>query len=337
MRFSQTVPQIILVSLFSSVRISRTLSSGMSHQDLLLTPGTLWPALRDRTEQARRCGAILSIPTATETIEHEGVTFVIRVVASLAKKTEAARAQSRVVQPQTAQPAFNPFLPYDPDLFVADVSPTHVALLNKFNVVDHHLLIVTRSFEEQDLLLTQQDCLALLACLADIDGLGFYNAGQVAGASQKHKHLQLVPLPLNPTGPRLPIEPLLRQAQMTGPTGIIPALPFLHAYAPMDPRWLDNPVEASPLLLARYEALLQHVQVPIHRMPDGQRTGPYNLLVTRQWMVAIPRSAECFEGISINALGFAGGLLVRDKAQLEILRTRGPMTALRQVSFPRQI
>jgi ATP adenylyltransferase len=51
-------------------------------------------------------------------------------------------------------------------------------------------------------------------------------------------------------------------------------------------------------------------------------------------MLLIPRSAECFEGISINALGFAGGLLVKDKTQLETIKRRGPMTALRQVSFP---
>ena len=43
--------------------------------------------------------------------------------------------------------AVNPFLPYDPDLVVADISDTHVALLNKFNVIDHHLLIVTRCFK----------------------------------------------------------------------------------------------------------------------------------------------------------------------------------------------
>jgi ATP adenylyltransferase len=308
----------------------------MSLQKRLLTPGTLWPALCERTEQARRCGAIQSIPTATETIEQGGVLFIIRVVAALAKKAEAATIHSPSAHSQAAQPPVNPFLPYDPDLFVADLSPTHVALLNKFNVVDHHLVIVTRSFEEQELLLTEQDCLALLACLAEIDGLGFYNAGPVAGASQRHKHLQLVPLPLSSTGPRFPIEPLLHRTQVTGQTGIIPGLPFLHAHAPMDQRWLDSPVEAAPLLLARYETLLHRAQVPISRTPEGLRTGPYNLLVTRQWMLLIPRSAECFEGISINALGFGGGLLVKDEAQLKILKTRGPMTALRQVGFPRQ-
>jgi ATP adenylyltransferase len=63
---------------------------------------------------------------------------------------------------------------------------------------------------------------------------------------------------------------------------------------------------------------------------------PYNLLMTRQWLLLVPRSEECFEGISINALGFAGVLLVRDTAQLAILENHGPMTALQRVGLPRK-
>ncbi|MGE3154109.1 MAG: hypothetical protein AB7G48_18480 [Nitrospiraceae bacterium] len=48
----------------------------MSHQASFLAPGALWPAWRERTEQARRCRAILSIPTAIETIEDRGITSI---------------------------------------------------------------------------------------------------------------------------------------------------------------------------------------------------------------------------------------------------------------------
>ena len=44
---------------------------------------------------------------------------------------------------------------YEVDLFVADISPTHVCILNKFNVVDYHLLIITRAFESQENLLSE--------------------------------------------------------------------------------------------------------------------------------------------------------------------------------------
>lgn len=292
---------------------------------MLLTPGTLWARVLERTEHARQRGAIQSIPTEHEFVEQNGVAFLVRIVSALAKKAERV----------ASQPTANPFLPHDPDLFVADLSRTHLVLLNKFNVVESHLLIVTRAFEEQESLLTVQDFEALLACLAEIDGLGFYNAGKVAGASQRHKHLQLVPFPLAPTGPKVPIEPLFGSVRWQGPTGIIPGLPFRHAFGELEPRWIERPEDSAPDVIERYHAMLRAVGL-LDETPPGnhQRARPYNLLLTRQWLLLVPRRAECFEGISINALGFAGALLVRDGQQLQTLKRHGPMTALKAVAFP---
>ncbi|MDO8356194.1 MAG: phosphorylase [Nitrospirota bacterium] len=292
----------------------------MNQHEHLLRPGTLWPSLLERTAHARERKAILSIPTEPEMIEQSGVEFQVRVITALAMKALTIAAKSNN----------DPFLPYDPDLFVTDVSPTHVALLNKFNVVDHHLVIVTRSFELQEALLTREDCAALLACLAEIDGLGFYNAGPAAGASQRHKHLQLIPLSALPEA-RLPIEPLLHAVKIAGTTGLVPGLPFLHAYAPMDPTWIDQRSDGASSLLDCYHSLLRSVGLSIEAP-----SVPYNLLVTRRWLLLVPRSEEYFEGISINALGFAGALLVKDAAQLAMLREQGPMTALQRVALPRE-
>ena len=292
----------------------------MNHPNHLLKPGALWPTLLERTAHARDRKAILSIPTQPEVIEQSGMAFQVRVITTLAMKAITT----------AAQPNADPFLPYDPDLFVTEISSTHVALLNKFNVVDHHFLIVTRAFEPQEALLTHEDCAALLICLAEIDGLGFYNAGPAAGASQRHKHLQLIPLSALPK-PRLPIEPLLRSVQMAGATGTVPGLPFLHAYAPMEPAWIDQRRDGASSLLACYHSLLRSVGLSVEAP-----SAPYNLLVTKQWLLLVPRSQEFFEGISINALGFAGALLVKDAAQLAMLRKQGPMTALQRVALPRE-
>ena len=62
-------------------------------------------------------------------------------------------------------------------MFVADISATHVCLLNKFTVIPDHLLLVTRAFEEQEDRLNLADFAALAACLSEFAGLGFYNAG----------------------------------------------------------------------------------------------------------------------------------------------------------------
>jgi ATP adenylyltransferase len=51
-------------------------------------------------------------------------------------------------------------------------------------------------------------------------------------------------------------------------------------------------------------------------------------------MLLVPRSREFFDAISINSLGFAGALLVRNEEQLERVRSCGPMTVLREVALP---
>ena len=298
----------------------------MEHGELPLKPGTLWPTLIARSVLARERNAILTISTTPEAIEQDGVAFHVRVITALARKQLGAGTKM----------TGNPFLPYDPDLFVADLSSTHVALLNKFNVVDHHLLIVTRSFEAQEAPLTQSDYEALLMCLSEIDGLAFYNSGQAAGASQRHKHLQMIPFP-SLAEPRLPIEPLLRNVTMSGATGTIAGLPFLHAYAPVDPAWLAREKGGALSFFACYRSLLRKVGLPDAVSPGAMATSPpYNLLVTRRWMLLVPRSQECFEGISVNALGFAGALLVKNMGELATLRERGPMTALQHVAMPRK-
>src|SRR5712691_10110962 len=157
----------------------------------MLAPCTLCPALELATQRALACGALRPIETAQQTIEDSGIEFIISSVSSLARR---ALEQSRNAPGAAA--AVDPFLPFDPNLFVADVSATHVALLNKFNLVANHLIIATRRFVPQEVLLDGEDFVALGACLAQLDGLGFYNAGAAAGASQPHKHLQMIPLPL---------------------------------------------------------------------------------------------------------------------------------------------
>jgi ATP adenylyltransferase len=248
--------------------------------------------------RALASGAIEPIRTETEVVEDGGVQFAVRVVSSLRRKEVAAR---RVVD--------DPLGDYDPELFVADVSPTHYALLNKFPVMPGHLLIVVRDYEPQDAYLTLSDFEALAQCMGKSESLGFYNAGREAGASQHRKHLQVVPLPLAPEVPQpVPIEPLL---------DAVPGLPFRHAFGRI--------AQSGPAALhGLYRRLLESAGV--------SGTASYNLLLTQRWMLIVPRSRERFDSISVNALGFAGSLLVRDRGQLERVRAAGPMNVLRAVT-----
>ncbi len=252
----------------------------------------LWEKATERSERALAMGALSPIETAEEVVEDGGVPFAVRVIASLARKDK------------TRGGARNPFLPPEPDLVVTEVGDSHLVVLNKFNVVPVHLLLVTRAFEDQAELLTEADFEALWACMAERDAFAFYNGGESAGASQRHRHLQLVPVPLGRGPERVPVERALDR------------LPFPHALA-------DTPATARRAREV-YLDLLRAVG-------RGHAGAAYNLLVTRGWMMAVPRTRTRFDGISVNALGFAGSFLAKDRAQLETIRAAGPMRILREV------
>ena len=278
--------------------------------------GTLWQSVVDSTLHAIQCGALEQIPTRIEYIEERGIRFQVHIVQQLERKRVEGVTQRQV--------GTNPFLPYDKDMFVADISDTHVCLLNKFNVMEHHLLIVTKEFEHQETLLTKHDFEAMWRCLREFEGLAFYNSGTISGASQPHKHLQQVPLPLGGCSECTPIDSLLAGVSLEEKFGVVPAFKFSHVLAHVNHTELTTAEEAGRKIEQVYLEMLRHVDC-------AETPGPYNLLATRTWMLLVPRSVEHYESISVNALGFAGSLLARDEGELELIRARGPLGVLEDV------
>ncbi len=291
----------------------------------LFEPGTLRTALQERMRHALACRALLPIETEEETIEDAGVRFAVRRVSSLARK--AAQASSASACTPKSGAGGNAF-PVEPDLVVAEISDTHIALLNKYPVISEHLLLLTRRYVPQEALLDQADFTALAACMREYDALGFYNGGVAAGASQAHKHLQLVPLPLA-SDQTVPMAALF-DALARGPGAArVSGLPFRHAFS-----WNDaQALVSGDGLLTTYLELLAAAGINgvAH---DGalQQSAPYNLLVTRAWMLLVLRSRERFDGISINALGFAGSIFVKNASELARVRQIGPMAMLAAVA-----
>ena len=296
-----------------------------------LEPGTLWTRTIQQTEHAIKCGALLSIPTEYELVEQDGISFIVRILSNLKRKDEAKKQQDQ--KTATSGKEFNPFLPYESDLFVTDISDTHLCLLNKFNIIDHHLLIVTRAFEEQESFLTLEDFEAMWTCLAEFDGLVFYNSGKIAGASQRHKHLQIVPLPLVPDGAKIPIESAIASAKFKDSIGTISDFKFVHAMAKLTPTWVESPSSAAEATMQSYHNLLLNVGlIGNDSINYEEESRPYNLLATREWIMIIPRSQEDFQSIPVNSLGFAGAMLVRNEEQLKLLKDIGPMNILKHVA-----
>lgn len=293
-------------------------ASSISPDDLARQTATV-------AERALADGVLQPIATTVHHIAQAGVRFVVRM---LTRGRGEAAADARLQRATSSgNTAANPFLPYDPALFVADLSATHLCLLNKYPVVAHHLLIVTRAFTPQEALLTVADFAALLTCARQLDGLAFYNSGKIAGASQRHKHLQLAPFPLDPTGSATPIAAALGEPTRRGELVTSPHLPFRHTLL-----WLPTgAAQDATFFTAAYHAMLQATGV---WAGDDTAPRPYNWLATREWMLVAPRTAETVAGMAVNGLGFAGSLLVRNIDQLAWLENYGPLCALRAVSEP---
>ncbi|MGK7886938.1 MAG: phosphorylase [Crocosphaera sp.] len=290
--------------------------------NIILQPNSLWEKVKQQTEYALNCGALKSIPTEYELIEDGEIDFLVRIVTNLGRKDKTKKEQKKLGKD------FNPFLPYEKDLFVADISDTHVCLLNKFNVVENHLLVITREFEEQETLLNLNDFIALSACLLQVDGLGFYNSGKIAGASQRHKHLQLVPFPLIPELPKTPIDNVIETAKYQDNIGKVSCFNFVHGIAKISIQNNNNILELAQQILDNYHYLLNSLKIEIN---SERKPEPYNLLITREWMMIVRRSQPKYESISVNSLGFAGALLVKNEQQLKILKELKPLTILEQV------
>lgn len=290
--------------------------------------GTLLQLIDEVSAKALASGSLQSINTSSEYVDDNGVRFVVRVLSSLVRKDEdrLKRAQGK---------KGNPFLPYEKELFVADLCPTHIALLNKFNVMERHLLIVTREFEDQENLLTPADFSALWLCMAEYDAVGFYNGGEAAGASQPHKHLQIVPLPLAEQGPPVPIQPLVDEIKDAGMITRLSSFEFRHCFAKLELDDSGFPNKPAEQCYALYRDMLLQLGMSVPREAEAvKQSGPYCLVVTRQWMLLAPRSQEFYGEISVNSLGFAGCLLVRKPEHLELVKKIGPLELLKAVSLP---
>ncbi len=272
-----------------------------------ITDGPLLERVRAACAEALASGALGPIDTREERCSDAGIGFRLRTVASLARK----QAAERTACAGDADP-FAP--PYEPGLHVGPVRPAHVGLLNKFPVLDAHLLVVTRDWARQDGALARGDCEALLRVLAAGDGLAFYNSGETAGASQPHRHLQWVGL----GDERPPLESPLAAGH---------TLAFPYAAEPLPTEWLDDPATGADAFHACYARLLAAIGRASHgRVPP--EPAPYNLAATRDTVWVVPRRTGNSGPVAVNGLGYAGYMLAADDEQADHIRRRGPLALL---------
>ena len=101
----------------------------------------------------------------------------------------------------------DPFAPpIEEDILIdEDFTDHHRLCFNKFPVVDYHLILPTKQDLNQYTHLSENgfflililDFSSLILLIRIVDGYGFFNGGFNAGASQPHKHLQVLPFEHN--------------------------------------------------------------------------------------------------------------------------------------------
>jgi sulfate adenylyltransferase (ADP) / ATP adenylyltransferase len=251
------------------------------------------------------------VPLATELVAWPGLApFLMRRLVSHTPKHLRAGG-----------PKPNPFLPWDPRLEVSRLGDSHVVLLNKFPVEPGHVLVISQQWQPQSGWLSQQDWRAVAEVDGDTGGLWFFNSCAAAGASQPHRHLQL--LPRRQGEPSCPLAPLI-QAQLRGGQ----AWKWRYAISPR-----SQPGATADELAHLYGEHAGRLGLgdPRH---DPQPRHPYNLLFNDHWLLTVLREREHCAGFSLNALGFAGYLLATDGSDLHWLRREGPWQLLRAVAAP---
>ncbi len=308
-------------------------------------------------QTATAAGLIYPIPTNLHMVTDGTVTFAVQVANSLReKKRDTAERRNSTV-------FLNPFAKIEPKMVVYDLE-RHKVILNRYNVCKSHLLLITKDFEFQGEALGPSDLRETYRLVRDHHALAAYNSGPESGGSQPHKHIHILPQPLVPGVDTLPMNRF-----MTGEHGpvVTTDLPFRHTAVLFGPEFefseqhvLDaytrclaalNPVVtvrsvATDVIRSQYT---MSVPTPPSSpssptAEDAARcvTGSYNMLLTRDYMLLVPRRREHVdlmgESVSFNAISFTGILFLpasSGKDLLAGLKERGVWESFTGLTFPK--
>ncbi|RDX41812.1 HIT-like protein [Lentinus brumalis] len=310
--------------------------------------------LPEHFDKARESGDLLFFPSSVHTHAENGVEFQIRLCPALQNKPRLPTpdftkdAPSAQAQEKQRHDPFAP--PYVPALLLGEVRDAsegreYVILFNKYSVVPHHFMVVTKDFQSQTSPLLPADLVQVYLFLQAARAVGrkffaFYNCGDLSGASQPHKHVQLIPI--DDDGP--PVEKLARAAKIDQEDRpfSLGALPYANHVRRL-PSSLSNTSEPDTLEPALADAFLSLLDLAIQTVrhdptyPAG--TPSYNVFLTLEHIHIVPRRQETHtlagtgEKLSVNALGFAGMLLVKSERELEAVKEEGVTKILKDVAL----
>ncbi|KAI7901684.1 ATP adenylyltransferase-domain-containing protein [Cokeromyces recurvatus] len=298
--------------------------------------------VKNKFDAAKENEQLFSFDSTTVEKESNGMNFKITLVPALAQKKSNQKVEEDGKK-------CNPFENPEPALVVKELDE-HRILLNKYAVIPNHLIIATKEFKKQSEPLMPNDLYESFKVLKDFGSsqpaLAFYNCGEESGASQGHKHMQVLPLQ-HESNPQPPVKKLFDEIhdRHVGQIYAINKLPFVHVILPLDNNIIRNAntrEELTDYLVQMFFGILDAMFQQLRENAQPLNTS-YNFLMTQDFMMLVPRSNEkasiehngkTFE-FSVNSLGFAGLLLCKTEEELEVLKAQDNlMDILTQVGIP---
>ncbi|KAI5928484.1 ATP adenylyltransferase-domain-containing protein [Camillea tinctor] len=277
--------------------------------------------------RAKASGDLTYYPTQVAVLTPGSLAFQLRFSPSLAAKPKAPKPKDTSAKP------FNPFENPSPALLITRLPPSHNLVLNKFAIVPEHFILTTKDVKPQTHILEEGDIEATYACIQAYHAEGqelfaFFNSGEHSGASQPHRHLQLLPVERMKDG--------LEDAERGSEWDVLAdrvrgrekVLPFSILTASINAEM--SPRDRHGAYVALYKRAVYITLSSRDAPSEGEAKISYNFAMTRTSMALCPRLAEgapiaTQSGqdagiVSLNGTLLAGTALVKSQVEWDALR-----------------
>ncbi|AIQ97117.1 putative ATP adenylyltransferase [Prochlorococcus sp. MIT 0801] len=272
----------------------------------------IWSKALETSRKAIECAAVIPL----ETYKYKSIKRIFDYELRFLKRTFPKNLVDY-------GPKENPFIPWDRRLEVQAVNDNYTLILNKYPVQLGHLLLITNYWKPQNSWLNIGDFEAISKVDNDTTGLWFFNSSKEAGASQPHRHFQLLRRhTYENICPRYDWFCSLLNNSEDFNSDIKQSISI-------KPRMSKSEIDANDLFNSYKSMIIEMDLGDINN--DDKPIKPYNLLITKRWISLIVRSKDRSHGFNINALGFAGYFLGTKRSDIDMLIKFGPESILKHV------
>ncbi|KAK6510484.1 hypothetical protein TWF506_009590 [Arthrobotrys conoides] len=252
-----------------------------------------------------------------EYVTDKGFQFEFRLAPALLKKPMLSGHGTERNNPDGS------FADPDPNFVIGKLGETHTLIFSKFCVPRPHFVLHTNQFELQSDDLTRSDldsAWQVLETFSRTPYMMIFNCGVDAGSSRSHKHMQFFPKPEGPVFKLFPDQAHL----IEGDVVTIPTVPYKHYITALPAKPLvDDLVQRYNILVGLAKIALEPVKGTAH-----------NVVMTKDWIMVIPRAWRGFDRAGANAAGMVGMVWVGSDQERQDWSTFGLTSYFHKLGLP---